>query len=71
MIVWVRVFSNFGINYRSENKEDDYKFLEFKLASVLRNEVEDNIPTQTTLNKKIQFIWLSWLQFVWKFKFRL
>jgi len=42
----------YGINYRSENKEDDSKFLEFKLASVLRNEVEDNIPTQTTLNKK-------------------
>ena len=41
-----------GINYKSENKEDNNKFLELKLASVLRDEVEDNIPTQTTLNKK-------------------
>ena len=42
----------FGINYRSENKQDDNKFLDLKLATVLRDEVEDNIPTQTTLNKK-------------------
>ena len=42
----------FGINYRSENKKDDNKFLDLKLATVLRDEVEDNIPTQTTLNKK-------------------
>ncbi len=42
----------FGINYRSENKEDDNKFLDLKLATVLRDEVEGKIPTQTTLNKK-------------------
>ena len=42
----------FGINFRSENKEDDNKFFDIKLATVLRDEVEEKIPTQTTLNKK-------------------
>ncbi|WP_440934913.1 LPS assembly protein LptD [Candidatus Pelagibacter sp.] len=42
----------FGINYRSENREDNNKYLDFKLASVLRDDIEERIPTQTTLNKK-------------------
>ena len=52
MIVWSGYSLTFGINFRSENKEDDNKFFDIKLATVLRDEVEEKIPTQTTLNKK-------------------
>ena len=41
-----------GFDFKSENKNDSEKFFQFKLASVFRNSVEDNIPTQTSLNKK-------------------
>ena len=30
------------------------KFLEFKLATVLRDKIEDKIPTSSTINQKIQ-----------------
>ena len=38
-----------GIDYKKES-EDNY--LEIKLASVFRDDIESNIPSQTTLNKK-------------------
>ncbi len=41
-----------GFDFKSENKNDSEKFIQFKLASVFRDSVEDNIPTQTSLNKK-------------------
>ena len=41
-----------GFDFKSENKDDDEKFIQFKLASVFRDQVESNIPTQTSLNKK-------------------
>tara|TARA_Y100000816_G_scaffold25722_1_gene16513 strand:- start:99 stop:2813 length:2715 start_codon:yes stop_codon:yes gene_type:complete len=41
-----------GFDFKSENKNDSGKFIQFKLASVFRDSVEDNIPTQTSLNKK-------------------
>ena len=41
-----------GINYKKENKVDNNKYLEFKLATVFRDDIETNIPTQTTLDQK-------------------
>ena len=41
-----------GINYKKENKNNLDKFIDFKLASVFRDSIETNIPSQTTLNKK-------------------
>ena len=41
-----------GVDYNLENNEND-KNIEFKLASVLRDNEENNIPSQTSLNKKI------------------
>ena len=41
-----------GINYKKENKGDNNKYLEFKLATVFRDDIETNIPTQTTLDQK-------------------
>ena len=38
-----------GIDYKKENEEN---YLEIKLASVFRDDIEINIPSQTTLNKK-------------------
>ena len=40
-----------GIDYKLENNEND-KNIEFKLASVLRDNEENNIPSQTSLNNK-------------------
>ncbi len=41
-----------GINYKKENNLDYTKYIEYNLATVLRNKEENNIPSQTTLNKK-------------------
>ncbi len=41
-----------GIDYKRESKTDNNKYLEFKLATVFRDDIETNIPTQTTLNQK-------------------
>ena len=41
-----------GINYKKEDKVDNKKYLEFKLATVFRDDVEANIPSQTTLDQK-------------------
>ena len=41
-----------GVDFKRENKNNIENFLEFQLASVFRNEIENNIPTQTTLNNK-------------------
>ena len=41
-----------GFDFKSENKNDSEKYIQFKLASVFRDGVEDNIPTETSLNKK-------------------
>ncbi len=41
-----------GIDYKRENKIDNNKYLEFKLATLFRDDLEVNIPTQTTLNQK-------------------
>ena len=41
-----------GIDLKSEDKENNDKFVQLKLASVFRDKEEKNIPTQTSLNKK-------------------
>ena len=41
-----------GVDYNLENNEND-KNIEFKLASVLRDNEKNNIPSQTSLNNKI------------------
>ncbi len=40
-----------GVDYKLENNENN-KNIEFKLASVLRDNEENNIPSQTSLNNK-------------------
>ena len=41
-----------GIDYKRENKNNSDKYLELKLATVFRDDIEKNIPSQTTLNQK-------------------
>ncbi len=41
-----------GIDYKKTHKNNNTNYLELKLATVVRDNVEDNIPAQTTLNKK-------------------
>ena len=41
-----------GIDFKSEDKENNDKFIQLKLASVFRDKEENNIPNQTSLNKK-------------------
>ena len=41
-----------GIDFKSEDKENNDKFVQLKLASVFRDKEEINIPSQTSLNKK-------------------
>ena len=41
-----------GINYNSKNLSDDENYLELKLATVIRDDNENKIPKQTSLNKK-------------------
>ena len=44
-----------GLDYKldfEDKKSNKDKFLEFKLATVLRDEVENNIPISSTINKK-------------------
>ena len=41
-----------GVDYNTKGLKDEEKYLEFKLATVIRDSNEDKIPTQTSLNKK-------------------
>ena len=41
-----------GIDFKSEDKDNNDKFVQLKLASVFRDKEENNIPNQTSLNKK-------------------
>ena len=41
-----------GVDYNTKKLTDQEKYLEFKLATVIRDSNEDKIPTQTSLNKK-------------------
>ena len=41
-----------GVDYNIKNLDEDQNYLELKLATVVRNNEESNIPTQTSLNKK-------------------
>ena len=41
----------FGLDYRRENLEDLEKYFEFKLATVIRDELENDIPTNSTINR--------------------
>ncbi len=41
-----------GIDYKKENLENNNKYLEFQLATVLRDKEEKFIPTKSTLNRK-------------------
>ena len=41
-----------GINYKKENKKNKENNLELKLATVFRDDLEINIPSQTSLNQK-------------------
>ena len=42
----------FGLDFKKENKSKKENYLELKLASVLRDDQENNIPSQTSLNNK-------------------
>ena len=48
-----------GLNYKKENFENLDKFLEFDIATIFRDEVEDNLPTKSNLNKKTSNIFGS------------
>ena len=41
-----------GVNFKKENKENKENYLKVDLGSVFRDNIEDKIPSQTTLNKK-------------------
>ena len=41
-----------GIDYKNQNLKNNDEFFELKLATVFRDEEENNIPSQTTLNNK-------------------
>ncbi len=41
-----------GIDYKKENKQNRGDNFEFKLASVFREDIEDNMPVQSSLNQK-------------------
>ena len=41
-----------GVNYKKEDLEDSEKFLEFKLATVMRDKFERDIPISSTINRK-------------------
>ena len=41
----------FGFDYKKENKENEEEFLEVKLATVLRDNKEDKIPTSSSINR--------------------
>ena len=41
-----------GLDYKKENLKNINKYFETKIATVLRNDNEEFIPTKTTLNKK-------------------
>tara|TARA_B100001057_G_scaffold309618_1_gene309649 strand:- start:3003 stop:5705 length:2703 start_codon:yes stop_codon:yes gene_type:complete len=41
-----------GIDYKKEDLGDSKKFLEFKLATVLRDKFENDIPISSTINRK-------------------
>ena len=44
--------ATFGVDYKTKSIRDEEDFFELKLATVLRDDHENNIPSQTTLNKK-------------------
>ncbi len=44
--------ATFGIDYNTKNLSDDQNYIELKLATVIRDNNENKIPTQTSLNKK-------------------
>ena len=48
-----------GLNYKKENFENLDEFLEFDIATIFRDEVEDNLPTKSNLNKKTSNIFGS------------
>tara|TARA_Y100000816_G_scaffold131556_1_gene92868 strand:+ start:628 stop:3300 length:2673 start_codon:yes stop_codon:yes gene_type:complete len=48
-----------GIDYKKEDIDDSEKYLEFKLASSLRDKLNNNIPSSTTLNNKTSNIFGS------------
>ena len=41
-----------GIDYKNQDINNNDEFFELKLATVFRDEEENNIPSQTTLNNK-------------------
>jgi LPS-assembly protein len=41
-----------GIDFKKESLDDINKYFEFKLAGVLRDVVQDNIPTTSSINQK-------------------
>ena len=43
-----------GLDYKNENLIDEDKFFEFKLATVIRDKFEEDIPKSSTINRKIQ-----------------
>ena len=41
-----------GVDFKTQNENEENKYLEFKLATVFRDNENNNIPLQTTLNKR-------------------
>ena len=48
-----------GIDFKKEDIDDSDKYLEFKLATSLRDKINNNIPSSTTLNNKTSNIFGS------------
>ena len=48
-----------GVDYRKENLENINKYFEFKVATVLRDDEQNFIPKETTLNRKMSNIFGS------------
>ena len=45
-----------GIDYKKEKLNNINKYFEFKLATILRSNSNNKIPTNSTLDKKTQII---------------
>ncbi len=41
-----------GINYKKESFDDLDRYIEFDLATIFRDKVQDNLPTKSNLNRK-------------------
>jgi LPS-assembly protein len=49
-----------GVDFKKESLENINKYFEFKLAGVIRDKTQKNIPTSSSINpRNFKFIWDS------------